>query len=80
MAQPQTWMSPLLDVARRTAEPFHEEIAEPRLGAGQVVRGVHRPENRIAWYLPVERANEAAEPVFPDDSVQIELVHDGFLV
>src|SRR5262245_34943046 len=69
-------MSTLLDITRRSPEPSHQEIAEPRLGAGNVVRGIHRSENRIARDLPVERADEALEPVFPDHSVQIELVHD----
>ena len=63
---PQARVPALLDVARRAAEPSDEKVAQPLLGAGQIVRRIHRPENRIGRHLRVERADETREAVLAD--------------
>src|SRR4029079_9326209 len=41
MTHPQTWVAALLDVSLRSAEPADEEVAQPLLGAGEILRRVH---------------------------------------
>jgi hypothetical protein len=62
-------MSALLHVARGTAEPPNQEVAEALLSAGQIVARVHRPEQVILRHLRVEGPHEAREPLLADPSV-----------
>ena len=67
-------MPALLDVALRPAKASDQEVAEPRLGALQIVRRIHGGQNRIGRDPAVERTDQAPEAVFTDSGVQIELV------
>src|SRR5262245_14768490 len=73
-------MSTLFDVALRSAEPPDQEVAKARLGAGKVVRGVHRPKDRIGWYLAVERGDQPLESVLANRLVELVIFHAPILL
>ena len=65
MAHPQTWMAALLDVSLRSAEPADEEVAQPLLGAREIVRRVHDSENVVARHLAIKAAMRRVNPSSP---------------
>jgi len=67
-------MAALLDVSLRSAEPANEKVAQPLLGACEIVRWIHGREDLVAGNLPVERRNEARESLFSDNCVNILIV------
>ena len=76
MAHPQARVAALLDVALRPAEAAHEEIAQPLLGAGEIVLGIHRPQDVVGGDLAVEESDEALEPVLADGGVDFCVVQE----
>ena len=71
VAHAQTRVTALFDVPRRPAEAADEKITQPRLGARQVLRRVHRAQHVIGRDLGVERADQASEPVLSDPFVDL---------
>jgi hypothetical protein len=63
-AQPR--VTPLLNVARRSAKPEDQELAKALLGAGHVRPRIHWPEHVIPGHLPVEGRDQSPEAVFSD--------------
>ncbi len=74
MTLAEPWMAALFHVARRPAEPPHEEIAEPLLRARQIARGVHRPEDVVTGYLPVEGSDQPLESLFTNQGIDVSVV------
>jgi len=68
-------MTTLFDVARRSAEPADQKIAEALLGPGEIVCGVHRPEDIVVRHPAIERGGETGEPVLTDQRVDVDLLH-----
>ena len=66
MPHPETRVASRGRVERRTAEPLDEEVAEPRLRAGEIIRRIHRPEHVVARDIAVERRDEPRDRIFAD--------------
>ena len=75
MPHPEPRVTALLNVDGRAAEPADQEIAEPLLGAGQIVRRIHRAQDVVSRDLRVECRHQPAEPAVTDQAVYISLVH-----
>ncbi len=75
MSGSKTGMAPLFDVARRSAKPADEKIAEALLGGCEIVGGVHRPENIVVRYAAIERRGETGKTLFADERVDVEFLH-----
>lgn len=70
-------MAPLLDIPGRATKAADEEVAEPRLGTGEIVAGVHRSQDVVAGYLSIEGAYETREAVLANELEEIVFVQ-GF--
>lgn len=77
MPQAKPRVAALLDVTWWTAEAADQEVTEPLLGAGQIVRGIHRTNQIVTGHLPVEGGDEPPESVLANGGVDITLVHAG---
>jgi hypothetical protein len=64
-------MPALFHVSLRAAKAADQEVLQPLFGSGQVVGGVHRPENVVTRYLSIERGDETCEAVLADLSVNL---------
>ena len=64
-------MATLFDIAWRSTETPDEEIAEPLLGANQILCRIHRPKNVIRWYLAIKRAHESRKTLLPNAFVDL---------
>ena len=71
VTHPQARVSALFEIARRSAEANNEEVTQPLLGAGQIVRRVHRPQNLVSRDLRVERADQSGKPVLSNPRVDL---------
>jgi hypothetical protein len=63
---PQPGVPSLLHVPLRAAEASDEKVAQPLLGAGEILRRVHHAQHRIAWDLTIEATNQSRESCFTD--------------
>lgn len=79
MAHPQPGMAALFEVARHPSETEEQEIAQALLGSGEIVVLVHGPEDVILRNPPVERGDQAGEPILADGRVEILFVHTPML-
>jgi hypothetical protein len=61
----------LLEVSRRPAKATNQEITQPRLRAGQIVRRIHRTEHVVARDLGIERADQTSEPILSNPFVDL---------
>ena len=68
-------MPALLEVAGRSAETADQKIAQPLLGAVEIVCRIHRSENVVAGHLPVERGDQPLETFLPNRLVNRSIVH-----
>ena len=66
-------MAALFDVPRGPAESADQEIAQPLLGPGQIIRWIHRPEHLVPGHLRIERPHEAGETLLADARVDLLL-------
>src|SRR6185503_15778736 len=76
MAHAQPRVAALLDVALRSAEAAHQEVAQPLLGAGEIRLGIHWSEDVVGGDLAVEQADEALEAFLADGLVDLCVVQD----
>ena len=74
---PQARMTTLFDVALRPAKAADQEVAQPLLGASQVVLRIHGAKNLVGRYLCVEGTNEAAEAFLANARVHINFCHNS---
>src|SRR3974390_62029 len=68
-------MAPLFDVPRRSAEAADQKIAQPLLGAAQIISWVHGTEDLVARNLSIESRNQPRKPLFANQPEQVGLVH-----
>src|SRR5206468_10966935 len=66
-AQPR--MPALFDINRRAPKAKDQEIPEALLCPRKVVARIHRPQQVVAGYLPVECRDEPPEPVLANRDV-----------
>lgn len=71
MPHAQARMTALLDVAWRPAEAADEEVAQPLFGAGQVVCGIHWPQDVVRGHLRVEGSHEPGEAFLADTRIDL---------
>ena len=71
---PQARVAALLDVALRSAEAAHQEIAQPLLGARKVVRRIHRSEDVVGGHLRVKRPDQPLKALFANLRVDLASV------
>lgn len=77
VAHPQTRVSPLLDVALRATETADEKLAEPLLGAFEVIRSIHWAEHRVVRHLCIKGSSQAREPLLADPRVNVVFCHNA---
>ena len=73
----QPGMPALLDVPLGSAEPADDEIAQTLLGAGQIVRRVHRSQHIVGRHLRVKGADETLESFFADARIDTVFCHNS---
>lgn len=61
-------MAAFVDVVLRPAEAIEQEPTKAILGAGQVVRRIHRSKEIVSWHLGIKRANQTREAIVADAS------------
>jgi hypothetical protein len=71
VAHAQPRVAALFDVAWRPAEAADEEVAQPRLGAHEILGRIHRAQHVVVRHLLVEGAHQPGEAVFADASVDL---------
>ncbi len=76
MPHAQPWMPSILDVPRRAAESINQKVAQPFFRSRQIIGRINRPQNIIRRNLLIESTDQAAKPVFSNDTVNFVLFHD----
>jgi hypothetical protein len=65
------------DVALRAAEAADQEVAQALLGAGEIVRRIHRTEQVVAADPAIEGGDQAGEALLADAAVDLVLGGHG---
>jgi hypothetical protein len=71
VTHPKARVSALFEISRRSAEPNNQEVTQPLLGAGQIVRRVHRPQHLVSGDLRVECADQSGKPVLSNPCIDL---------